>query len=311
MGRLLVLVVCCIACSNTEDPKATKPVEPVAHGCSVDVDCKGDRVCEAGKCVAPAKKEPAPKPLPPPTLLPGSTPKPTPAPAPAPTPAPAPAPAAATLSQCSALPAQHQAWELSENVSYTMLTAIPNTGCATTEELKSLVLSCWRQVKTTRVVAAINKPGFSACSVTFRTFAYAPGSGRTGTWANVAVYVGRDQAFHTESYIVETYTGGSAGLLYRGATGGSPACRGAFDEPDSFGNVSTKPYRDYLRKAPKGLKDFFCSDAQTVSKVAPKTTCPKGMGLKYGKCWYKCPASNYCGQACRCESGLCICEEGD
>ncbi len=48
-----------------EPPKAPepKPVEPAGGGCRADNDCKGDRICENGKCVSPATKPAvAPKP---------------------------------------------------------------------------------------------------------------------------------------------------------------------------------------------------------------------------------------------------------
>lgn len=53
--------------------------EEKADGCSADSDCKGDRICQAGACVEPAKKE---------TAAAAAAPAPAPAPAAAPTPAP-------------------------------------------------------------------------------------------------------------------------------------------------------------------------------------------------------------------------------
>ena len=37
------LALCFLGCSSSED-----------EGCSSDSDCKGDRVCESGKCVSPS-----------------------------------------------------------------------------------------------------------------------------------------------------------------------------------------------------------------------------------------------------------------
>jgi hypothetical protein len=44
-------------------PATTPPAEPgieppAAPGCSKDVDCKGDRICEAGACVNPRPSTP-------------------------------------------------------------------------------------------------------------------------------------------------------------------------------------------------------------------------------------------------------------
>ncbi len=68
-------------------------------GCKKDTDCKGDRVCQDGRCVAPAQPSEIPPPPPPaalPTPPPAPPPAPPPDPAPAALPSPPPAPPAPT-----------------------------------------------------------------------------------------------------------------------------------------------------------------------------------------------------------------------
>jgi hypothetical protein len=86
------------ACAKAKEQLAQRtPEQGSGGGCGSDVDCKGDRVCEAGLCVAPSQPAASAGPslggdngLPVPT--PAATPVPASAPAPAPSPTTTPAP---------------------------------------------------------------------------------------------------------------------------------------------------------------------------------------------------------------------------
>lgn len=66
------------ACSDLKDAASHRPVDPSIIprpvptapplACTVDTQCKGDRICEAGRCVAPPPPTPAPAPEPAPVV---------------------------------------------------------------------------------------------------------------------------------------------------------------------------------------------------------------------------------------------------
>jgi hypothetical protein len=58
MGRVLIISGIAwwlAACSNPAPPPSQPTVAPSLAQCGKDTDCKGDRICDAGKCIAPAQ----------------------------------------------------------------------------------------------------------------------------------------------------------------------------------------------------------------------------------------------------------------
>lgn len=67
---LLVLAFCCAACSrpNSNESNNQGHIPPPVLQCSKDTDCKGDRICENGKCAAPTQNPISTQPAPTPSI---------------------------------------------------------------------------------------------------------------------------------------------------------------------------------------------------------------------------------------------------
>ncbi len=243
-------------------------------GCSKDSDCKGDRVCKSGVCKEDnddkddeKSKKPSSKSSAPASRSGTSSPVPL-------QPAPPTAPAV-TIPMASCKNADVRLGTFTPSVADVVAAArlIPTTSCLKTDELADLLRRCGSERGSGLVAIEATVPDRSACNVSIHTL---DANGRR--WINVGLFVGRQEKFHSETYIFELQNG-RPNSYFRGTMGGSPLCDGSND-PDSQGNDTSSAMRaDWARIDPATRTNFFCSDGSqmpSLEQPQPKPACSEG-----------------------------------
>ncbi|MFO0614926.1 MAG: hypothetical protein U0414_20220 [Polyangiaceae bacterium] len=305
-----------VACGGDSDPKK----------CTVDTECKGDRVCNEGACVERAAAPPAIRSGGPPitevptarlpwglgsgrvkSALPSAPPT---SPPPAPPPSVTSAPALA-VGDCSILPDQPHGAELTPSAMKAALSLLPDVGCASSADARRLLSECQTSAGKQRVLMKARNAPSAMCDIAVRTFSFRVNDGRTGTWVHFVVAFGDGVHTRAESYIVELFKGDTAKLEYSGVTGASPACARNFDAPDPQGSYTATELRTTLKTAPPGLHDYFCTAATSYAAVPPVPAVPSCNCAFGPKAWGPCERTG-CGANYYCvedgpDRGYCVC----